>query len=111
MAVIARSEATKQSWRQATSDGLFHPEAMFGAGKAARADIGRIGLGGGGDQRSRLAIASYKAGLELAEEADDVVGDEDLAVAQRRGADADRRHRHGLGDGPRHRLDRPLDDQ
>ena len=46
---------------------------------------------------------------EVAEQAQHVVADQDLAVAGGRGADADGRHRHGLGDPPRQRLDHALD--
>src|SRR5215469_4709706 len=83
---------------------LFHAEAMLRTGEAAGPDVGGIFGGGGRDQRREFGIAAHKPWLELREEAEHVVGDEDLAVAGGRGADADRRYRHGFGDCARDRL-------
>src|SRR5260370_36086138 len=67
MAVIARSGATKQSRRQAAFDGLLHTETVFGSRKAAGADIGSVGLGGHGDQRSPHCGAAGADPVLLAE--------------------------------------------
>src|SRR5215469_7653119 len=84
---------------------------MLRGGEAAGPYLGGILCGGLVDQRRQLGVTFDEARLELREEAEDVVGDEDLAVAGRRRADPDRRHRHGFGNGTRYRLDRAFDDQ
>src|SRR3954454_7929179 len=66
-------------------------EDMFGTGEAARAHIFGVCLGSFGDQGSQFGIALDELRGEIAEQANDVLGDQDLAVAGRRGADADGR--------------------
>ena len=62
---------------------------MLGARKAAGPDIGGIGGNGRVGCRAEFGIALHEARPEIGEEAEDVVKDQNLPVAGRRGADAD----------------------
>src|SRR3954447_4868024 len=68
-------------------------EDMLRTGEAACAHILGIGLGGLRDLASQFGVALDEFRGEIAEQAYDVLGDQDLAVASRRRADADGRHR------------------
>src|SRR5690349_7172052 len=83
------------NWRAEPSS--LHTEAMFRAGEASRSYVLGICLCSRGDHWRQFGIALDESRLEVGEDAEDIVGDEDLAVAGRRRADADRRDRHGLG--------------
>ena len=69
-------------------------------GERAAANIARIMLNGFGDERGRVGIAADKLGGSCSGEIDEIVEDENLAVALRARADADGGNGERGGDEP-----------
>src|SRR3569833_2314958 len=88
--------------------GLVRLVGLFWAGERPRTHIRRILLGRRGNGLGDVAERLYEAGRAL-EHAEHVVGRQDLPVALRRRADADRRAGHRVGDRDRKRLDHAFD--
>src|SRR5581483_4557417 len=66
------------------------PIGVLGRRKGAAAHLIGIGAGPAADLAGEITVAFDELRRELREHTEHVVGDEDLAVACRRGADADR---------------------
>src|SRR3546814_109614 len=85
-------------------------EDLIRAGEAAGAHLLRIAADRGGVGVAQVGVALGELRPEVWKHPDDVVGDQDLAVAGRRRADADRRHRQPARDVAGELLHRLLDD-
>src|SRR5689334_14314602 len=102
--VAARKAATLRttsifSMDEASSGRPLHgAEDVVGARETPGSDISGIALRRRLDLIPKLGIALHEARLELGEKAEDVFGDQHLAVAGSRGAEADGRHGDTGGD-------------
>src|SRR5690348_2649115 len=80
------------------------PENVLGTREAALAHFGGVSGGGLADLGAELGVAFDEFRFEVGEQAGDVLGDEHLAVAGGRSADADHGGAHTLDDLARQRL-------
>ncbi len=90
------------SLRAASARGFGQMIALLVGGEGAALDVFAIVFDGGADQRAGVGVAADEFGRRRKGEADQIVEDENLAVAIRTGADADGGNGQLGGDGGGH---------
>src|SRR5258705_13979650 len=103
MQVVPASSPTWLAAVEALYDVVLHAEALSAGRERARAHLGCIAGHGVADRVAHLRVALDERRSEPGKEPHHVVEYQDLPVAIRAGADADRRDRDALGNELRER--------